>query len=303
MNYYVDRAPGGTIRFEIDNTALHVFAMIWHAARLAEPARRTFASAIWPSTRDALDLLARWREADTGLQAPANEDDNPALTSTLHGASVVYAALTDGARLAHYLGDEEQAQSYLLRSQELGVAILQYYADPTTGLFRSVRGGPSGPQGGPTGWLAWPGRLLQDLIRQNDGNPALQQQLAAQLERQLQADMGLALAMVTGQAPGGGYPAKNILPAILYGQPGGARDMAEQALQLLANVATPDTDHFGEVWLYSGGTPPFSDRVATPHVWEGMLFYLSAMALSGPDAIHAFNVDQEAFPLPRSIDR
>ena len=57
--------------------------------------------------------------------------------------------------------------------------------------------------------------------------------------------------------------------------------------------------HFGEVFVTIpgafGGPPTFSERVATPHVWEGTLFYLSAMALSMPER---FDPEITALPLP-----
>ena len=38
----------------------------------------------------------------------------------------------------------------------------------------------------------------------------------------------------------------------------------------------------------------WSNRVAPPHVWQGILFCLSAMALSQPDL---FDTDQHTWPL------
>src|SRR5262249_49757181 len=75
--------------------------------------------------------------------------------------------------------------------------------------------------------------------------------------------------------------AKNVVAAALYGRAGGARDQARQAVLLLADVATHDTDAFGEVYL-PDGHGGWSNRTATPHVWEGALFYLAAMALTDP---------------------
>ena len=63
-------------------------------------------------------------------------------------------------------------------------------------------------------------------------------------------------------------------------------------------MATPDTLQFGEAQVITSrpGQPlTWSNRVAPPHVWQGILFYLSAMALSRPDL---FNKDQSTWPLP-----
>ena len=62
---------------------------------------------------------------------------------------------------------------------------------------------------------------------------------------------------------------------------------------LLSQVATGDTAHFGEVFEHTASG--FQNRVAMPHVWEGALFYLAAMALTDPDAFHR---DRKQFPLP-----
>jgi len=90
-----------------------------------------------------------------------------------------------------------------------------------------------------------------------------------------------------------------VVAAALLGAPGGSRAMALEAVERLANIATPDTLHFGEVFVTlpstDGGPPTFSERVATPHVWEGTLFYLSAMALSTPSR---FDPEILALPLP-----
>ncbi len=79
MNYFVDGYEGGPIRFEIDNTSLHVWATVVHVATLQGDARKAFAATVWPTDKEALDLLVRWKDAKTGLPAPANEDDNYAL--------------------------------------------------------------------------------------------------------------------------------------------------------------------------------------------------------------------------------
>src|SRR5262249_15642254 len=129
-----------------------------------------------------------------------------------------------------------------------------------------------------TGWLIWPGRVLAP------GDPRVEAQLAADLD-------GI-LAILRGEKEGGTYVAKNVVAAALYGKPDGARARARQALALLADIATPDTDAFGEVYLSAGGQ--WTNVTATPHIWEGALFYLAAMALTDPTL---FNRD-EKLPLP-----
>jgi hypothetical protein len=303
MNYYADDTIGGPIRFEIDNTALHLWAVAVHAAALPASDRKKFVDVVWPTFKNALDLMIRWRNPENDLQALANEDDQLSLTCTLHGSTAVYAALVAGARLANFEGDGVTARAALARSEALQKAIVANYFDTTTGLFvnspldggadGSAEGGDtdSGSDNagstalGDTAWLVWPARVLEP----NDPRQ----------ETQLVHDMREVLRDVRGETQGAAYDMKTVVAAALLGKAGGSRDMAMEAVQRLANIATPDTLHFGEVFVtvpgVDGGPPTFSERVATPHVWEGTLFYLSAMALSMPDR---FDPEIAAFPLP-----
>ena len=290
MNYYADGTIAGNIRFEIDNTALHVWSSAAHAAYLSGSDRDAYMRAVWPTMNDALHLLVRWKDPQTGLPWPANEDDHYELSSTLHGATAVYAALVAGARFAHALGEEDDAQAFLARANELRAATLSTYYDDKTGLFRDTpQTGteyiPGTTGTGVTAWLAWPARLLD----QDD----------PRLEAQLVADMNAVLKDIRGETEGGAYVMKNVVSAALLGKDGGARDLARDAVKRLADIATPDTMHFGEVFVTThptvGGPPVFSARVAPPHVWEGVLFYLSAMALTMPKS---FDEEIGVMPLP-----
>jgi hypothetical protein len=290
MNYFSDGTIAGPIRWEIDNTALHMWSMVAHAAALQGSDRDAFVAQVWPSLAQALHLLVRWRDASTGLPWPANEDDHIDLSSTLHGATAVYAALVAGARLGHAAGDEAAAQEALARAAELQQAILTAYYDPQSGLFRDTP--PSGTDyipgttgSGSTAWLAWPGRVI------GPDDPRLEVQLAA--------DVGAVIHDIRGETEGGAYVMKNVVSAALLGQDGGSRDVAREAVSRLADIATADTMQFGEVFITThppgAGAPVFSNRVAPPHVWEGTLFYLSAMALSAPSR---FDPELSALPLP-----
>jgi len=274
MNYFPDGAPGGPLRFEIDNTALHVWSIAAHV-----PGRELLAE-LWPSTRAALDVLVRWR-SKSGLPAPANEDDHADFTSTLHGAVTVFAGLVAGERLARAQGDGPAAARYAARTAELRGALLDAYFDGATGLLRSERDGAPRAIGGAAAWFVWPGRVFAA------GD--------ARLERILSAEMDRVLSALNGEGPGAGYLPKVVVAAALYGREGGARSKARQAVLRLADMATPGTLHFGEIFEVKDGK--FTQRVATPHVWEGALFYLAAMALTAPEK---FNAEERALPLPSS---
>jgi hypothetical protein len=280
MNYYADGRTGGTIRFEIDNTALHVWATVVHAATLSGDARKRFVDAVWPADARALDLLVRWRDPATGLAAPANEDDNVLNTSTLFGASAILTGLTAGARLAHHVGDEARAARCQARAAELAAAMDRAFRDPKTGLFRTDGIPPGAGTASPTAWLVWPARYFAP------GDPAL--------EAQLLSDMGQILPELRGIGPGATYSAKNIIGAALYGREDGARAMAREAIVRLADIATPDTLHFGEAFVHTDAG--WQNVTSMPHVWEGVLFYLAAMALS-KDAPARFNIEERELPL------
>jgi len=288
MNYFANGEVGGPIRFEIDNTGLHLWSLALHAAHLEPAERATFLAKVWPSARLALELLVRWREATTGLPAPANEDDHLELTSELQGATAVHAALTAGERLAREVGELESAGRYAKRRRELRKAIFATYWDTEHGLFRELRElQEPGAGHGTVGWAVWPARLLDPTD--------------ARLQHQLDADMEAIVSLLEGKGEGGAYTAKNVVAAALYGREGGARDKARHAVELLASVATADTLHFGEVYVVASKNPlTWSNRVAPPHVWEGVLFYLSAMALTDPAA---FDRDAALWPVSAGEDR
>ncbi len=282
MNYFADGTTGGPIRFEIDNTALHIWSLALHTAHLDESKRADFVEALWPSTRAALELLHRWRDETTGLPALANEDDNPELTSGLHSASTVYTAMVSGARLAMVIGETADAERYLRAANELKAATLKHYYDESKGLLIPGAGREPSPGSGPSAWSVWPARMFAR------DDPRLESQLAS--------DMGSVMPKLRGELEGGVYTAKPILSAALYGLDDGAKQQARDALQLLAAAATPDTLHFGEVYVTSSKIgPTWSNRVAPPHIWEGILFYLAAMALTNAEP---FNADARELALP-----
>jgi hypothetical protein len=285
MNYFGDGTPGGPIRFEIDDTALHLWTVAAHLGTRAPKDRGPLLAALWPSSKIALDVLTRWREPG-GLPAAANEDDHADFTSTLHGAAAVHAALVAGERLANAQGDGASAARYRARRLELGAALLAAYFDPKSGLLRAERGTDPQAIGGPAGWTVWPGRLFA----RGD----------ARLEPLLSAEMDRVLAALRGEGVGAGYLPKVVVAAALYGRDDGARGKAREAVLRLADMATHDTLQFGEVFEVKtapDGTKSFVQRVAAPHVWEGALFYLSSMALTSPER---FNPEEAALPLVQS---
>jgi hypothetical protein len=271
MNYYADGAPGGLFRFEIDNSALTVWSLVAHAGWIPERAE-SYLREHWEMIASAANFLAEWRDPDNGLQAPAQEDDNAHYTQTLHGAITVYGALEMAARGARFLGETSLAAAWERRAGELREALLTHFYDseqqhfiaPPTHLF------PGAVHTGPTAWLVWPMQLLPF----DD----------ARMRSQVARDLDAITPIVQLARDGGIYFLKNTLAAAMFAHAVGDAAVLDRVATLLEHIAalsTPGTNHFGEatvtVQTAQGAMP--SQRVATPHLWEGALFYLSAMAL------------------------
>jgi hypothetical protein len=273
MNYYADGRTGGNIRFEVDNTALLVWSFVDHAGWTADPT--AWLEEVWPTVRRGAELLTRWRDPATGLVWPANEDDSAAFTQGLQGAGTVFLALREAARAAIALGHDDDAARWLERAGELRTAILTHLYDEAEGFVAApLVENPGSAYGGPAAWIAWPVALL----------PGDDPRVVAQLQR----DLAVMLAHVRGETEGSAYVTKTALAAALTQPDGPDREAAlEIATRLARDIAEPDTRQLGEVFLSidddgDGRADRFSNRVATPHLWEGALVYLTAMAYYEP---------------------
>jgi hypothetical protein len=297
MNYYADGTTGGNIRFEIDNTALMVWSMGVHIGYLDEPERTRVANELYPVMMRGANLIAAWRDPMTGLDALASEDDTIAFTSGLHGATTVFAALESAARVARYRDDVANARRWEARAGELRNAILAHLFDPTTGLFFSM---PSADgvinigSNGDTAWLVWPAELLPF------SDP--------RVSHQLQADLTAALAILRGQGEGGQYLSKNFLAgaiAVTHGADPSLMPLVQEGIaRLAATVPTHDTQVYGEVYINVGTStaPVFDQRTSNPHLWEGTLTYLAAMALEHPERFERDRMNLPAAQTPAPGD-
>lgn len=286
MNYYADGLVGGNIRWEIDNTGLALWGLIDHLRYLDGQDKSDWRTEIWPTVERGADLLARWRDAATGLHAPAFEDDNHLPTQTLHGAITTWLALDRAAGLASDLGEVDTANRWRARAEELEAAIRTRLMDPETGLF--IEGldealNPGNAAGGPSAWALWPAGF------EVASHEAVSDWLLDLADLRLRLDHG-----------GGAYIPKILVAVAKTDRREATRQKVLALLERLTGTATPDTSIFGEVFVAvdddGDGTPDrFSARVSKPHVWAGVLTYLSAMALTRPER---FDTPLEAEPNP-----
>ena len=281
MNYYADGLVGGNIRFEIDNAGLTVWGLLDHARYIRDPEDRTaWLEKVWPAVGPATELLVRWRDPATGLQAPANEDDNAAYTQSLHGAVTTWLAIDRAADAAAELGHADEAARWRVRADELSGAILSDLYDEESGLFKEALDeaqNPGNAPGGASSWLVWPAELLPfDDVR---------------VQRQMAVNLELAEARLDPKNGGGAYVTKMLVAAALALDDPAARARVEAGLHaMVTQAATPDMGVFGETFVAvdrdgDGVNDGFSARVSNPHLWAGTLVYLTAMALYSPERI------------------
>jgi len=278
MNYTPDGLPGGNIRFEIDTTALAVWTIVVHCGWESDP--EAYLRQHWDTIERGTDLLARWRDEATGLHAPAQEDDATQYTQTLHGAITVFATLDVSSRAARLLGEDEAADRWRDRAEELRSAMEVELYDEEEGRFVMDASGRAPFEAsdrvptGPGAWMVWPLRLLPW------SDP--------RMEDQVRADMADVDGAIDLTSAGGAYFYKNTLSlAMAAHEIEALQPMADSLLPRIEPHATEGTDHFGEVMVVVDGPtgPAPSQRVANPHLWEGALFALTVWALEDPAAL------------------
>ncbi len=293
MNYYSDGVTGGNIRLEIDNTALLVWGYAAHAGFLPGDERDEWMARVWPTVRSATDFLASWRDPKTGLNWPANEDDNFAFTQGLQSAVTVYAALAGASMIARALGHEDAWTRWEARANELSDATFEHLWTEEDGFLSvpasddpDVEVRPN--RGGPVAWLGWPARMVE----------WTDERLHAPFREALPQHVAVA----QGEGEGASYLTKLAISAALVFGPDS--EEGKQALAIAeamaSEVADPHTLHLGEVFLNldtdgDGQTDTRQGAVAPPHLWAMTLVYLTAMAVHEPEA---FDPHLDVLPLP-----
>jgi hypothetical protein len=310
MNYFADGMVGGPIRFEIDNTALALWSIVSHVGWVAcgqrpfygplplvaggcqvREAAGDYLTQRWDAISSAANLLTRWRDPATGLQAPASEDDNLAYTQTLHGSVTVFGALDIAGRAARLVHRDVDAARWEQRTCELRNAIGQYLYDAAAQRFVRAPGDHFDPASAPTeetAWLVWPTHVL----------PWDDQRITPQLA----SDLNIVGPTVRLENDGGSYFMKTTAAAALArgADPILGPMIADFRDRIAQTHATPATRQFGEVMVVVEDAQGrhASQRVSTPHLWEGILFYLTAMALEDPAAFDRYEAVLPASQVP-----
>ncbi len=267
MTSYGDGIDGGPIAFEIDETGLGIWALADHAHHLAASERTPYLLKVFPAISRAADFLTACVDPLTGLQCPANEDDNFTPSESLHGAETtelgLRSALAAAAALGRRAGEIDGWRSRLAR---LDRAIAALY-DPATHSYRegNAKGNAYNVEYGDGGWLLWPVRFRPY------SDPTMRGEAAA-----VARSMSNSL-----RAPHGEYEAKALLAlAHAWSRPTPTQAaLLRSTLSYIAARLTTPTGLLGEAWERFGGVPrPVEDM---PHVWEHSLFYLAALQIDG----------------------
>ncbi len=250
MNYYADGQPGGFIDFEIDQVGLTLWTMATHTAD---------DDTLWPAITLAADLLTKCKDEASGLQCKANEDDNPGLTQTLHGAITVWLGLKAAAAAAKTRNDPK-AEDWQARQLELEQAIRDRWITDT-GIETDDHGALS--------WAAYPAKF--------QFTEAAKQALIAKLLHQLD------ISLKNRNPPGSAYDAKLTL-ALAYLLPPDSpnkddRQRLEAHIEILAKEVPTENNHMGEVYIPDEFGTDWRNHTAMPHIWEATLVALTLMML------------------------
>ena len=270
MNVYGDGTPGGPIPYEIDETGFGAFTLWDHFHYLSGPTGMIYLRAVYPAVARAATWLSSCVDETNGFQCPANEDDSFTPSQTLHGAGPALLGLRSALAAASVLGDTSpQVVLWQQRLTQLGSAVDGLY-DPSVGAYDEQPGAASAAPVSFTdgGWLLWPVEL----------HPYSDPRMVGESNAVWSAMLGSL------NQNSGGYEGKALLGVCEAWSPltTATKAKLDGQLHYMATRLTTNTGLFGEWWQRfppGGRVRPMNDM---PHIWEGALFYLSAMCVDGP---------------------
>lgn len=271
MNAFADYVPGGPIDFEIDQVGFVLWAYRTHAAYLGRksPERAyLFLQGVLESARLAADLLVTCKD-ERGLQCPANEDDHPEMTQTLHGAITVWLGLRSAAEMFAAMG--RPYGTYAARADELAAAIRTH--------FPPSKSGEQGVGGGSLAWATWPAVFWAE----GDDTALVRKKLIDEVRRRVLDPDTEATSYQTKQT------IALLVPPLRTA--GTEQFVDEVHAKYLGEMITPGTLHLAELTSYADldgdGRKEWVNRVATPHIWGQALLYLSLVAREHPELLQA----------------
>lgn len=255
---------------EIDETALTVWNFWRHERVLAEAARPEYIAKIKDSFARSADSLLDWVDLKKGWTKPATEDDSFPPDATLHGVSSTLTALAAACDAGPRWGlpavktDKYCQAARALRDGLRGRAALPPVLDRAG--FRGLA------------WSLWPAPAFDDYTE--PGAIAIKTRLAESIRRK-----------ASKEAPGFAYLGEEMAALAMADRHRNEyRALLEQAMFVLTHeVAFPGSDCYGEitVWGDYAGTGDLvsQQRTAIPHLWNGAVVYLAAIALYEPERL------------------
>ncbi|MBN8866449.1 MAG: hypothetical protein J0H98_02745 [Solirubrobacterales bacterium] len=264
---YGDGIDGLPIPWEIDETGLGLWTLYRHAHFLKGDEQKKYVEEVYPAIVRAADFLTGCKDPDNGLQCSAHEDDNFNLTQTIHGAQTTALALRSAVRAAALAGDDSsRVDAWQARLVELRAAIERELFNPETSTYLTKAGSSQAASFKEQGWLLWPTQIRPRT------DPAMKTMA-------LNVDKGVREALAGAK---GSYELKGVLGlSYQWANPTARQSRSmKRHLAYIANEQTTPTGLIGEAWrrFSDGFAAPVQDM---PHVWVGILFYMSAYKVYG----------------------